>query len=97
MGWKSLWAPAVATSEGPDADARHTSGGVAIFVRKFMGLTLAQTSNSPVLVPGRLIAGVVSAPGTGPITVYSAYLTCSIGWTGSNIDLMDALAAHAAH
>ena len=97
MGWKSLWAPAVTTADEPGTDARFTSGGVAVFVRKYMGLTLADGDHDPVIIPGRLVAGCINAPGTGPITVYSAYLTCSVGWSGPNIDLMDALAAHASH
>ena len=43
-GWKSLWSPAV---EGTPGDRRTTHGGVAIMVRKWLGLTVPPQYGQP--------------------------------------------------
>jgi len=88
LGWKSLWSPANCTAD--NEDNRCTSGGVAIFVRKYFGLVEFEDEGvkRASLEPGRLVVGKFSAPGLGSIAVYSAYCLCGVGLNHTNKDLI---------
>ena len=91
LGWKAIWAPAAATSDS--GDKRSTSGGVAIFARKYLGLTHLEDNGTklPPLVDARLVAGKFTAPGLGSIVLYSGYLMCGVGLNSFNKDVLDKL------
>ena len=92
LGWKSFWAPAIVTATEGEVDARSTSGGVAIFARRHVGLTPVFEGRGCELAPGRLVACKVTVPGSGPIVVYSAYYQCGAGWSQPSIDLSKVMA-----
>jgi len=90
LGWKSIWAPAIKTGDEACTDNRMVSAGVAIFVRKYLGLTHLELDGAKIatLEEGRLVPGVLSAPGLGQIVVYAAYLHCGVGLSSINKDIV---------
>ena len=94
LGWKSSWSAAIPTDPDNPYDARCSSGGVAIFVRKYLGLTPTKKGVVDELVQGRLLAGRVSAPGLGSVVVYAAYLHTGLGLVGENVDILDKIKCH---
>ena len=48
------------------------------------------------MVPGRCVAGILEAGATGGIVAYAAYFQHGIGMVDANLDLLLAIAAHAA-
>ena len=91
-GWKSAWSPAKVTDPSAPFDARNTSGGVAVFVRKYLGLGKLAEDKEPEIVPGRVVGVKVTAPGMGVVAVYSAYLVTGVGLNGENRNILHAIA-----
>ena len=88
-GWQSLWTPSV-----PSAAGGPSSGGAAIFVRKELGLRRPSASvDSHQVVPARLVAAVVEAPGYGSILMMSAYLHVGAGLAQDNLTIIAKAAA----
>jgi len=88
LGWKAVWAPAVPTDDSNDK--RSTSGGVAIFVKKHLGLTHVEDDGvrCPPLVEARLLAARFVAPGLGPVILYCGYFMCGVGLNSFNKDMI---------
>jgi len=88
LGWKVIWAPAVPTDDSNDK--RSTSGGVAIFVKKHLGLTHVEDDGvkCPPLVEARLLAGHFTAPGLGSVILYCGYFMCGVGLNSFNKDMI---------
>ncbi len=80
-GWKSLWAPAVRGSGG------GMSGGVAIFVRDYLGLRLPQVGDY-VWHEARAVAGILEAPGFRPFFIASIYLHSGDGPGARNLAVL---------
>jgi len=97
LGWKSTWAAALPTAEANSTDARTTSGGVAIFVRDYLGMAEVDKDLEATLVPGRAISAKVSAPGMGSIIVYSLYMVTGVGINTENCNILEALVRHIDH
>ncbi len=83
-GWKSLWAEAEpGTGEG-------TRGGVAVFVRDFLGLSRPHWGDH-VLASGRVVAAMMEGPGCRPTLLVSAYFRDGEGLSAANRALMAAI------
>jgi len=93
-GWKSFWSPAIVPEGADPDDLRNASGGVAIFVRKYLGLGPLVVGEKPELLQGRLVAGKISIPGLGSVAIYSAYFHCGAGWNTANVDITEAIKLH---
>ena len=85
-GWKSLWAPAKRSKEAK----KGAAGGVALFVRKELGLRHPGRMGY-IWHEARAVAGVVEAPGMRPMVVVSAYGK-SGGWNSTTENLLDTIA-----
>ncbi len=85
-GWKSLW-----VEVGPGEGA-GTRGGVAIFARDYLGMARPPWGDEMV-VPGRVAAAVVEAPGHRQILMFSAYLRDGEGMSVANRAIMAAIGA----
>jgi len=94
LGWKSTWSAALPTDPDNPYDARCSSGGVAIFVKKYLGLTQTKKGVVDELIQGRLLAGRISAPGLGSVVIYAAYLHTGLGLVGGNVDILDKIKCH---
>ncbi len=90
-GWKTLWAPAVASS----IDAGHASAGVVVMARTHIGM--AEPPGGTVVVPGRVCAAMVEVNGIGWLVIYSVYGHCGEELGERNWALCNAIAHHAAH
>ena len=82
-GWKSLWEPAVRTTDG------GTSGGVAILARTFMGLHQPRQ-----IFRGRALGAVAHLPGGVPFALVSVYGFDTEGLTDRQLDLHKSVGAH---
>jgi len=91
-----IWAPATCTDPCNAADARNYSGGTAIFVKDYLGLTYVSEDEPAILDEARLVAGKVSVPGLGSVVVYSGYFVCGAGWDAHNESIANKVTAHAA-
>jgi len=91
LGWKAIWAPALATDDS--GDRRSTTGGVAIFARKYLGLTHLEEDGVKIqpLEEARLVAARFTAPGLGSIVLYSGYFECGAGLNAFNKDMITKL------
>ena len=89
-GWKSIWEDAI-----PGADANHSIGGVAIFARSFLGLSLPPSGPSTV-VRGRVVSALVNTPGTHGFVAYAGYFVVSEGLSARNLGLLQAIGEHIA-
>ncbi len=76
-GWESVWAPA---KLGPGGGA---SGGVAIFVKRGMGLRYP-VSGSHIVEEARAVAAFAEPPGHRPVLLVSAYLIEGKGTQDAN-------------
>ena len=94
QGWKSFWAPAIATNKDNVLDPRATSGGVAILVRDHLGAVNTFKDEPPDFEEGRAVSATVIAPGIGPIVFYSIYLVCGTGLHLDNVNILGKLKAH---
>ena len=74
-GWKSIVEHAIPGKQEP-----FSSGGVAIFVRDWLGLSV-WPSHPDDCARGRLVSGLLEAPGYGSILLVFAYLVA-----GANLD-----------
>ena len=91
-GWKSLWEDAL-----PGAQQSYSVGGVAIFVRSYLGLGPPPAGDVSV-VKGRVIAALINTPGTHGFVGYARYLHVSEGLTKRNLAILSAVGEHiAAH
>ncbi len=90
-GWKTLWAPAVASS----TDAGHASAGVVVMAGTHIGM--AEPPGGTVVVPGRVCAAMVEVYGIGWLVIYSVYGHCGEELGERNWALCNAIAHHAAH
>jgi len=95
MGWKSFFAPSCTTT------ASGLSSGAAIFVRKCLGLQRPPAAGAPrdrgggpVVVPHRVVAGLVTAPGLKGVVFYAAYFEPSTEWGPVNCCIINAIAHH---
>ena len=89
--WKCLIEDAL-----PGATNVHSSGEVAILVRDYVGFGFRRLARGQfAMVPGRLIAAVVEAPGTKEFTVYSQYLYAGERLSKRNLEILSALGEHA--
>jgi len=86
-GWRSIWAPALATEAG------GISAGVAIVARRQMGLWTPE-GEQPVVVNHRVCSAMLSASGLPSIMVYAAYLHDSEGPTERNCGILEAIDHH---
>ena len=73
-GWKSIVEHAIPGKQEP-----FSSGGVAIFVRDWLGLSV-WPSHPDDCARGRLVSGLLEAPGYGSILLVSAYLAQGRTW-----------------
>ncbi len=85
-GWKSLWVDA------EPGDGAGTRGGVTIFARDYLGLARPPWGDEMV-VPGRVAAAVVEAPGHRQLLLFSAYLRDGEGMSVANRAIMAAIGA----
>ncbi len=69
-GWKTMWAPAVASG----TEANQASAGVVVMVRSHVGM--AEPPGGAVVVPGRVCAAMVEVSGIGWMVIYSVYGHC---------------------
>ena len=91
-GWKALFSPAL---QGDKDDSRSWTAGVAILVRDSLGLArwtagLQEPVAQPVddgIVPGRLVAGIVTLLDGVAIAVASGYWFSSQGLKECNLRL----------
>jgi endonuclease/exonuclease/phosphatase (EEP) superfamily protein YafD len=79
-GWKSIWAPAIASTKGGEA-----SGGTVIFARSHLGLAKAE---DVLELSERAIAAKLDYPGGRRLLLVSIYCKCSIGLKGENVELL---------
>ena len=107
LGWKSLWAPAVATSPDPaeEPSPGHSlglaasSGGVAIFVRVHFGLRRPAIpaglgffdASLAVLEAGRALLAVADLPGTHGLVLACVYLHIGEGMSSRNAGILERL------
>ncbi len=80
-GWNALVAEA---EEGPNGGP---SAGVAIIARAHVGLSLPPVGTEAV-VPARVVAAKVEAPGTRPFVALSAYLHDGEGLSSRNLNVL---------
>ena len=98
-GWKSVWSAAV-QGEAFERNRNATSGGVALFCRKWLGMTAADQDDKRrkdwpfELWPGRLVAAKVLVPGGRPIIMYSSYLVCGEELGPKNRAILEVLGKH---
>ena len=86
-GWTSAWAPSCCTATG------RATGGVAIFVRSWLGFRpLAAPAVSPEY-GHRVVFGLLQAPGYGDIVLGSLYLIDSIGLAPANVEILGQVGA----
>ncbi len=86
-GWQTLWSPAIPGKRG------KASGGVAICAK--MPVSLAAPPRGPSdVVKGRVVAGMVEAPGCRPTVVYSGYLRDGVGANAENLGYLAKVGAH---
>ena len=71
LGWKSFWSAAKPTDEDNPLDQKCSSGGVAIFVRNYLGATKVFENEEAELIPARAVAAAATAPGMGKVVFYS--------------------------
>ena len=101
LGWQSLWTAATPKS------SKGTTGGAVIMVKEH--LTLSRMFNDEaedvddkrrmgheIIMAGRCVAGLVSAPGISALAVYSLYGQCGAGMSHTNVTLFDKIARHIA-
>ena len=85
-GWNSLWTPAF-----PGANATSWKGGAFIAVStERVGISLA-SPNCSTVVPGRIVAAKIEAPGYPPFLGSSIYLRLDIGAAGEHLDHLASL------
>lgn len=90
-GWRALISDA-----SPGATPGNSSVGVAIIVRDWTVLGLSQPPLGTHDVPqGRLVAGILEAPGLKGIVVYSGCLCPTEGLSGRNLGILKAQGEHA--
>jgi len=96
LGWKSAWSAATSTAADGDVDLRSTSGGTAIFVRKFIGLGPVDENHPDQfsIHPGRAASALLHIPGLGQVVCYSVYFVCGIGWKAPNQALAHDIVQH---
>ena len=98
-GWKSVWTPAVPGAKA-DTSTRSTQGGVAIFARRWLGLSKTPQENRSreewptELVPGRLLTAKLLLPGGRPLALYGFYLKCREGMSAFNKGVLCKFAEH---
>ncbi len=80
-GWNALVAEA---EEGPNGGP---SAGVAVIARAHIGLSLPPVGTEAV-VPARVVAAKIEAPGTRPFVALSAYLHDGEGLSSRNLDIL---------
>ncbi len=85
-GWTSLWAPAALGRKG------GANGGVAIFVRKEMGLR-GPDVGSHIIEDARAVIGVAEFPGHRPTALVSNYLVDGGKLGEANSSLLEKIAA----
>ena len=92
-GWKSLWVDAL-----PGASQSFSVGGVAIFVRAYLGLGPPPNTNqgSFKIVDGRVAAALVNVPGTHGFVAYAAYFHDSEGLSRRNLAILQCIGEHVA-
>ncbi len=78
IGWQPLFVPAT------PGEGDGWRGGVAIFARRGVGLSMPKVGHSE-LIPARAIAALVEAPGYRPFTAVSAYLEHGKGLGSANL------------
>ena len=90
MGWTAHFDAAARTAI--TGDRRHTSGGVAIFVRSLYATR--RVTDLAVTHPGRAIAVEATLPHISPcpVVLVSAYLQTSTGMADYNLDLLSNIA-----
>ncbi len=82
-GWRSVFAPAL---EGEGVGWR---AGVAIFARAELGLSMPR-AGPHVIIPGRIVAALLEAPGYRPCTLVSMYLKDGVGLNAENYSYLEA-------
>ncbi len=85
-GWKMIGAPATTGKNG------GTSGGVAVFVRSYLGAHFP-TNGNHVIEEGRAVAAVVDIDGCRPILAVSAYLRDGVGLNDANMKTIGKIGA----
>ncbi len=86
-GWQTLWSPAIPGKRG------KASGGVAICAKLPVALSGPPRGPSEV-VQGRVVAGMIEAPGCRPTVVYSGYFKDGVGANEENLGYLARVGAH---
>ena len=68
-------------------------GGVAIFVRSYLGLG-TPPAGPAVLVEGRVVSGIVNTPGTNGFVAYAGYLHDAEGLSERNLGILQEIGMH---
>ncbi len=86
-GWQTLWSPALPGKRG------KASGGVAICAKLPVALSGPPRGPSEV-VQGRVVAGMIEAPGCRPTVVYCGYFKDGVGANEENLGYLARVGAH---
>ena len=83
-GWHGVWSAATPSS----TSTTGTVGGVAVLAPTSVQVTAPPGRDSPVLVPGRLVAGHVRAGPSGGVVALSVYLHDGEGLSANNLGIL---------
>ncbi|CAK0811969.1 unnamed protein product, partial [Prorocentrum cordatum] len=89
-GWHGVWSAA----NPPSTSTSGSVGGVAVLAPTVVSVTAPPGCDSPVLVPGRLVAGHVRAGLAGGVVVLSIYRHDGEGRSGNNLGIIWQLAQY---